>query len=366
MLVISARPSQAIVTYSTGTTLGNQSVYSKHIKQLTILDEDVASTTQIAISKLGQIASGTVPFMDESGLNAASTSIRWDKYFSTFGIGTTTPRSTLSVQGTALISGNLNTGTFTTKGITNLNNVSYTWPTVDGASGDKLTTNATGVLTWESAGVNTAAAYAWTNTHNFTATTTVKGFSASSTVANPIILNTVSYSMPTTQGASSTVPMNNGSGNLNWILPNPEILLQDGTAYSATNNTTVVTFSIPAEKIGPNDYIEIDMFASRSAAAVDDFASLEIGTGSASTTLATGTGNQSHYFFKSKIFAHNNTAIQNYSSDMIISSVESHTYGAMAINTANKIYISFTIRTTNATDTLVIRGRRVLLYRAQL
>lgn len=56
----------------------------------------------------------------------------------------------------------------------------------------------------------------WTGQNLFTVGATTTRLVASSTPANPLILNTVSYSTPSTQGASSTALINNGSGLLQW------------------------------------------------------------------------------------------------------------------------------------------------------
>ena len=86
-----------------------------------------------------------------------------------------------------------------------------------GTSGQFLTSNGGGAYpTWQTSSVNQTTDYTWTGNHQFgKASTTV--FSASSTPTNPINLNGVNLSTPSSQGASSTVLQNNGSGVLSWL-----------------------------------------------------------------------------------------------------------------------------------------------------
>ncbi len=55
------------------------------------------------------------------------------------GIGTTSPSTTLDVS-----------GTFKVSGATTLNSIAYTWPSADGTSGQMLSTDAAGTLSWSS------------------------------------------------------------------------------------------------------------------------------------------------------------------------------------------------------------------------
>ena len=57
------------------------------------------------------------------------------------GIGTDSPATTLDVS-----------GTFKVSGVTTLNGVAYTWPTADGSSGQQLTTDGSGALSWSASG----------------------------------------------------------------------------------------------------------------------------------------------------------------------------------------------------------------------
>jgi len=115
-----------------------------------------------------------------------------------------------------------------------------------GTSGQGLLSNG-GVLapTWQAITTDQTANYIWSGTHTFnnravfsssinaTGTTLIQQLNASSTAANPIVLNGVSLSTPPTQGASSTVLKNNGSGSLIWDSANAT-----GTSFFTTGTST--------------------------------------------------------------------------------------------------------------------------------
>ena len=105
-----------------------------------------------------------------------------------------------------------------------------------GTSGQFLTSGGAATPpTWTTSAVNQTDSYNWTGT-NFL----VKNLSASSTAANPLTLNGVAYNTPSTQGASSTVLTNNGSGRLtNEILP----WLNIGQTSFAGAATTTLTLT---------------------------------------------------------------------------------------------------------------------------
>jgi len=84
-----------------------------------------------------------------------------------------------------------------------------------GSSGQFLTSNgATAYPSWQTSSVNQGDNYSWTGTHNFTGTTYIKNLNASSTSANPLTLNGLTYNLKSTRSASSTVLQEDGSGNL--------------------------------------------------------------------------------------------------------------------------------------------------------
>lgn len=82
---------------------------------------------------------------------------------------------------------------------------------------------------WSVGGLDYTANFNWTGNNYF------KNLFASSTQANPIYLNTVAYNTPSSQGASSTSLINDGSGNLKWQEPDWKLL------FSSTTQNTVAT-----------------------------------------------------------------------------------------------------------------------------
>ena len=107
-----------------------------------------------------------------------------------------------------------------------------------GTSGQFLTSNGVGAApTWQSASVDQNLDY------NFISSAfRVKNLHASSTLANPLILNGVSlYLTNPTQGASSTVLMNDGSGGLTWNPPNMRLIAATTTAQSQNFATTTIS-----------------------------------------------------------------------------------------------------------------------------
>lgn len=113
-----------------------------------------------------------------------------------------------------------------------------------GSSGQFLTSNGSGAApTWQTSSVNQADNYQWTGNHNFVGNTYVKNLNASSTAANPIVLNGVSYSFNgTPTQASSTVLMTNGAGALSWGIPT-------STAAFGTHSTSTVTNGLTEDKV---------------------------------------------------------------------------------------------------------------------
>src|SRR3990167_898154 len=94
-----------------------------------------------------------------------------------------------------------------------------------------LSNGGTLAPTWQAITTDQTANYIWSGTNTFnnqavfgssinaTGTALIQQLNASSTAANPIVLNGVSLNTPSVQGASSTVLKNNGSGSLIWDFP---------------------------------------------------------------------------------------------------------------------------------------------------
>jgi len=112
-----------------------------------------------------------------------------------------------------------------------------------GSSGQLLTSNgAAADPTWQTSTVSLSDSYVWTGVHNFTNSITyIKGLNASSTAANPLILNGISFSFPATQGAASTTLTNSGAGVLTWV--RPEFTLIASTTVSSAVATTTASWT---------------------------------------------------------------------------------------------------------------------------
>lgn len=141
----------AVVTYPPGALLQTGDVTTGIIRNATILDIDVATTTNISIFKIGQIAAGAIPFGRGDRFNATTTELSWDVTNTRLGIASSSPGATLSVNGSAIIRDTLTTANLVATGTTRLNGVTYTWPSADGTSGQSLTTNGAGALSFSSA-----------------------------------------------------------------------------------------------------------------------------------------------------------------------------------------------------------------------
>ena len=118
-----------------------------------------------------------------------------------------------------------------------------------GTAGQFLTSQGAGAApTWTTAAINEAGNYNWTGTHSFNnssniflASTTFAGLIASSTVAKPLQLNGVNYAFPSSNGASSTALMTNGSGSLTWNPMDWTLLYSTTTANAYTYATVTIS-----------------------------------------------------------------------------------------------------------------------------
>ncbi len=107
---------------------------------------------------------------------------------------------------------------------------------------------------------------------------------ASNLTTNTLTLNSLPYKFPATRGASSTVLAENGSGSLSWI--QPTITLYNAApnlSSSAAATTTLVSVTIPANALKPNNSLRIAMTGQGTGGCTMD---VEYGNGSATTTLA--------------------------------------------------------------------------------
>ncbi len=155
-----------------------------------------------------------------------------------------------------------------------------------GSAGQVLISAGAGAIpTWSSGSVDTTQSYNWTGTSFL-----VKNLAASSTVANPLTLNKLTYNFASLRAGSSTVLMEDGSGNLSWV--NSPILLNSNqpglnSVTSQNSTTTLATAVIPANTLGANTKsLRVTANYMNASNAGNCFFSIELGTGSASTSVA--------------------------------------------------------------------------------
>lgn len=112
-------------------------------------------------------------------------------------------------------------------------------------------------------------------------TTTISGIQGSG-----LKLNTVATYWPSSTGAASTTLVNDGSGNI-YYLPYDPTIIKDSVAYSTSNTatTTLKTYTIAANTIGPNGMLRFTVYITGSGANNNKCIEVNFGTGTASTTL---------------------------------------------------------------------------------
>lgn len=153
-----------------------------------------------------------------------------------------------------------------------------------GSSGQFLTSNGAGSApTWTTSAIDQTASY------NFTGTTfRVKNLHASSTSANPLVLNGVSWVWPSSDTASSSVLVSDGSGNLS-LNRRTSIFLSSTTpgilpTGVSSASTTIFTYAIPANTLSYDNELLFEMPLTMREN--NSTLHVEVGFGSASTTFA--------------------------------------------------------------------------------
>lgn len=180
-------------------------------------------------------------YVSHPGVGASSTAIM-DKYYIDSSVLSGGAPANNSTAGISKIS----TGAQAAAGTTGDGTYYYALPSSIATSTSQVAqnsipvTNSDGKL--DPSFINQTANYTFTGYETFSATTTI---AASSTTANALKLNNVPYSFPSTQGASSTVWQNNGSGNLT----NEYLDWQMLGEYIATSSPATTTVAgLPARK----------------------------------------------------------------------------------------------------------------------
>lgn len=185
----------AATMYSTGAMLQPGDVTSSHIRDNTIVNADINSTANIAISKLSDGGdTGTVPFFNGTRM-ATSTNLRWNA-----------STSSLDIQGGLSV-----TSTTTIRG------VAYTWPSADGSTQQTLSTNGSGALSW-------------------------------ATISNPYINNT--FTAGETINTGNYVSLGNGATTSeSYALDQDGLFTLSSTAWAASAFTSSSTGPVSAQSV---------------------------------------------------------------------------------------------------------------------
>ena len=151
------------------------------IRDGTITNIDITSTSTISAFKIGQMASGSIPFQSTLGFNASSSELAFDTYRNFMTIGSSSPTqgastSGLWVAGPTTVGSLVATGTALTYA-----GVPYTMPTTQGTASTLLTNNGSGALSW---GAVSFGAGTTTNSGTFSIASTT----GTSTAANGLNL----------------------------------------------------------------------------------------------------------------------------------------------------------------------------------
>lgn len=109
------------------------------------------------------------------------------------------------------------------------------------------------------------ANFSWSGNHNFTGTTYIKNANASSTVANPLTLNGLTFSTQSARAASSTVLTEDGSGHLLFLPPTGrQFVLIDTNDIAPSNSfaTSTLGLTIPPNTLNASSTIRVDFATS--------------------------------------------------------------------------------------------------------
>ena len=136
-----------------------------------------------------------------------------------------------------------------------------------GTTGQVFVSNGAGIYpSWQSGTVDQTLSYNWTGT-----TFRIKNLHASSTVANPLVLNGINISAPSVQPASSTIPVVSSTGDISF-LPYNRVLSAPADVYTSYAGgigatTTVFNTTLPASTFLTGGTIRVTINATSSITA---------------------------------------------------------------------------------------------------
>lgn len=120
---------------------------------------------------------------------------------------------------------------------------------------------------------------------NFTGSSfLVKNLIASSTAANPITLNGLTYNTQSVRAASSTVLAENGSGTLSFVNINRTIGINTTESGSTGASSTIMTILLPANTLTTTQALKVNLIGYGVGGDVCQY-SITFGTGSATSSV---------------------------------------------------------------------------------
>jgi hypothetical protein len=205
--VLSLNSATGALTLQGTTNQVNVSTVGSTITLSTPQDIATSSSPTFAGLTLSNLTSGSVLFAGAGGvISQDNANLFWDNTNKRLGIGTTTPAYKLDVSGDLRVSGQ-----------TIFGGVAYTWPSSAGSSGQVLTTDGTGILSWSTITTGVSGSGTQNYLPKWTATTTL----GNSIITDDGSLVTISGQLQTT----GTTTLATTQGNVGIGTTNPQAKL---------------------------------------------------------------------------------------------------------------------------------------------
>ncbi len=223
--------------------------------------------------------------------------------------------------------------------------------------------------------ISTSSVYSWSALNTYTggmmslASTTI-----AANASNKLTLNALPYVFPPSRGASTTVFADDGTGNLYEIALPITVLYQNGNAFqssTANSTTTLATASIPAGVLNATGKsLRItSQWTSNTANGNGCYGDIEFGTGAATTTIGI-VGQASNAMTGHAMQLVSTVTVQSSTLQFATSFGSGagndfqsilFTSASSTVNLANKSYIGFAIKSTQAANCAFIGGTIELL-----
>ncbi len=225
-----------------------------------------------------------------------------------------------------------------------------------GTSGQFLTSGGNGSApSWTTSTNDPSADYNWTGTNLF------KNLNASSTVANPIVLNGVSFNTPSSQGLNNQGLVNDGSGNLTWktvISQQYSYATTSQAIYRGTATHQSRGLIIPASTLTSSSTITVSANISCieggfTPTSCDVYLSDTDGNNYIQFNIDPAVSQSSYASFTMNVFSNNSTSAQvgSVSGIQIINSVPSNLYNSNSTSISWSGSKQFVLRISNVNGT---------------